>query len=209
MAILPSRFGNLEIAIRAGGMNNFMEWLSGSKKEPYHSFGNGSAMRVSPVGWAFESPEEVIASAYQSAMITHDYPEGIKGAQSVALAILMARRKKSKTEMRQEVMRRFGYDLNRSLAEIRSNYTFDVTCQGSVPEAIIAFLEAEDFEGALRNAISLGGDADTQAAIASSIAEAYYDGVPEEIISFVKKVIPEEFWIIVKEFNEKYIHQNL
>lgn len=185
--------------------NNFMRWLSGPKKEPYNSYGNGSALRVSPVAWAYDTVEAILEGAYQSAVVTHDHPEGIKGAQSVALAVFMARQKESKDAIRKEIMDRFHYDLNRSLAEIRPEYTFDVTCQGSVPEAIIAFLESEDFEGAVRNAISLGGDADTQAAIAGSIAEAYYDGVSEEISTFVKKVVPEEFWQIILEFNDKYI----
>lgn len=185
--------------------NNFMRWLSGPKKEPYNSYGNGSALRVSPVAWAYDTVEAILEGAYHSAVVTHDHPEGIKGAQSVALAVFMARQKESKDAIRKEIMDRFHYDLNRSLAEIRPEYTFDVTCQGSVPEAIIAFLESEDFEGAVRNAISLGGDADTQAAIAGSIAEAYYDGVSEEISTFVKKVVPEEFWQIILEFNDKYI----
>ncbi len=185
--------------------NNFMRWLSGPKKEPYNSYGNGSALRVSPVAWAYDTVEAILEGAYQSAVVTHDHPEGIKGAQSVALAVFMARQKESKDAIRKEIMDRFHYDLNRSLAEIRPEYTFDVTCQGSVPEAIIAFLESEDFEGAVRNAISLGGDADTQAAIAGSIAEAYYDGVSEEISTFVKNVVPDEFWQIILEFNDKYI----
>lgn len=188
--------------------NNFMQWLSGSKKEPYNSYGNGSALRVSPVAWAYDTVDDVLENAYQSAIVTHNHPEGIKGAQSVALAVFMARQKKKKDEIRAEITRRFGYDLNRTLAEIRPTYSYDVTCQGCVPEAIIAFLESTDYESTLRNAISLGGDADTQAAIAGSIAEAYYDGVPEEIMLFVKKIIPEEFWLIIKEFNTKFVHRD-
>lgn len=187
--------------------NNFMRWLSGSKKEPYNSYGNSSALRVSPVGWAYNTVEDVLENAYQSAVVTHDHPEGIKGAQSVALAVLLARQQKGKEAIREEIMKRFGYNLTRSLAKIRPDYTFDVTCQGSVPEAIIAFLESESFESAVRNAISLGGDADTQAAIAGSIAEAYYGPVSEEIASFVKKIVPAEFWDIIKEFNAQYIQQ--
>lgn len=188
--------------------NNFMRWLSGSKKEPYHSYGNGSALRVSPIGWAFNTVEDVLENAYQSAVVTHDHPEGIKGAQSVALAVWMSRQKSSKEEIRSEITKRFGYDLDRTLAEIRPLYTFDVTCQGSVPEAIIAFLESQDYESAVRNAISLGGDADTQAAIAGSIAEAYYGPISNELVHFVKKVLPDEFWKVIKEFNTQFIHRD-
>jgi len=187
--------------------NNFMRWLSGPKKEPYHSYGNGSALRVSSIGWAFDTLEEVLENAYRSAVVTHDHPEGIKGAQSVALAVWMSRQKNSKAEIRSEIVKRFGYDLDRTLAEIRPSYTFDVTCQGSVPEAIIAFLESQDYESAIRNAISLGGDADTQAAIAGSIAEAFYGPLDDGLVRFVKKVLPEEFWKVIKQFNAQFIRQ--
>jgi len=187
--------------------NNFMRWLSGPKKEPYHSYGNGSALRVSSIGWAFDTLEEVLENAYRSAVVTHDHPEGIKGAQSVALAVWMSRQKRSKADIRLEIVKRFGYDLDRTLAEIRPSYTFDVTCQGSVPEAIIAFLESQDYESAVRNAISLGGDADTQAAIAGSIAEAFYGPLDDGLVRFVKKVLPQEFWNVIKQFNAQFIRQ--
>jgi ADP-ribosylglycohydrolase len=140
-------------------------------------------MRVSPVGWFYASLEEVLHQAERSAAVTHNHPEGIKGAQAVAAAIFWSRKGWTKEEVRSEVGRRFGYDLDRSLQEIRPGYAFDVTCQGSVPEALICFFEAEDFEDALRNAVSLGGDSDTQACIAGAVAEAHFGAVPRPIVS--------------------------
>lgn len=165
---------------RAGYGGQFRKWLQYRYRDPYNSFGNGSAMRVSPVGQAFATIEETEKMAAMSAAVTHNHPEGIKGAQAVAAAIFMARNGAPKKDIRNYVSSRFGYNLARTLAEIRPGYKFDVTCQGSVPEAIIAFLESDDYEQAVRKAIWLGGDADTQAAIAGSIAGAMY-GVPEEI----------------------------
>lgn len=161
----------------------FRQWLRNSQTEPYNSFGNGSAMRVSPAGWAASSLEEAEKLAKITADVTHNHPEGVKGAQAVAGAIYLARNGKTRNEIRDYISSRYGYDLTRPLAAIRDNYKFDETCQGSVPEAIIAFLESEDFEQAIRKAIWLRGDADTQAAIAGSIAEAFYGGVPEELAS--------------------------
>ena len=168
----------------AGYGEGFGRWLYSALGAPYYSFGNGSAMRVSPVGFAFDSVDEVLAEAEKSAAVTHNHPEGIKGAQAVALAVYLARTGSDKDAIRREITKRFDYDLTRTLDEIRPHYTFDVTCQGSVPEAIIAFLEAADFEDAIRGAISLGGDADTQACIAGAIAEAYYgrDAIPPDIV---------------------------
>jgi ADP-ribosylglycohydrolase len=167
--------------------------------EPYNSFGNGSAMRVSPVAWAFKAGEEVLREAERSAAVTHNHPEGIKGAQSVALAIYLARTGADKDQIRKEIEARFGYNLHRTLDEIRPAYQWDSTSPGSVPESIIAFLESTDFESALRNAILLGGDADTMAAIAGSIAEAYY-GVPEEIVAEVRKRLPADLMDVVEQF---------
>ena len=166
---------------KAGYGGRFARWLSLRETEAYNSFGNGSAMRVSPVGWVFNSLEEVERQARFSAEVTHNHPEGVKGACSVAGSIFLARTGASKNDIRAYVAGKYGYDLDRSLADIRQSYTFDVTCQGSVPEAIIAFLESENFEEAIRKAIWLRGDADTQAAIAGGIAEAFYGGVPFEI----------------------------
>lgn len=165
---------------KAGYGGKFYVWLRKKKREPYNSFGNGSAMRVSPAGWAFDTLEETEAMAAASAAVTHNHPEGVKGAQAVAGSIFLARTGASKEDIRQYVMDRYGYDLNRSLAEIKPCHTFNETCQGSVPEAIQAFLESGSYEEAVRKAVWLAGDADTQAAIAGSIAEAMY-GVPEPI----------------------------
>jgi ADP-ribosylglycohydrolase len=165
----------------AGYGGRFRAWASSPDHTPYHSFGNGSAMRVSPVAWYFNDLGTVLIEARKSAEVTHNHPEGIKGAQAVATAIFLGRQQAEKAWIRSFIEKEFGYHLHRRLDDIRPTYRFDVSCQGSVPEAIIAFLEASDFEDAIRNAISLGGDSDTIACIAGSIAEAFYDGVPEGI----------------------------
>ena len=180
-----------------GGM--FRAWVRAGESEPYYSFGNGSAMRVSPVGFAFGTVDEALAEARKSAEVTHNHPEGIKGAQATALAIFLARTGADKHAIRTELTERFGYSLDRTLEEIRPSYDFDVTCQGSVPEAIIAFLEADSFESAIRNAVSLGGDADTQACIAGGIAEAFF-GLPEEIGETARGYLPQKLREIVDEF---------
>ena len=190
---------------KAGYGSFFRRWLKEDGVEPYNSLGNGSAMRVSAVGWAFDSMEDVLLEAERSASVTHNHPEGIKGAQSVALAIYLARTGVGKEEIRQEIETRFGYDLKRSLDEIRPNYQWDSTCPGSVPESIIAFLEATDFESAVRNAILLGGDADTMAAISGSIAEAYYGGVPSEIEAEVRRRLQPELLDVVELFVSSYL----
>lgn len=159
----------------------FFCWLQMPVPKPYGSFGNGSAMRVSPVAWAFDTEAEVLREAERSALPTHDHPEGIKGAQATALAILLARQGAARADIAREVAARFGYDVTRTLESIRRDYRFDETCQGSVPQAIVAFLEGADFEDCVRNAVSLGGDADTLACIAGSIAEPFFGGVPTAI----------------------------
>ena len=188
----------------AGYGGSFYRWLHSAESKPYNSWGNGSAMRVSPVGFAFNSMKDVLHEAKESAKVTHNHPEGIKGAQATALAVLLARSGKSKATIKQEISDRFAYNLNRTLDEIRPDYGFDVSCQGSVPEAIIAFLEAKDFEDAIRKGISLGGDSDTIACIAGGIAQAYYQDIPSKIVSNVRKRLPEEFLFIIDEFNTKY-----
>jgi ADP-ribosyl-[dinitrogen reductase] hydrolase len=182
-----------------GGM--FRQWMHSNNPKPYNSYGNGSAMRVSPVGWAFNTVEDVLREAEASAAVTHNHPEGIKGAQAVALSIFLARTETSKRNISSEITSRFGYDLSQTLDEIRPDYRFDETCQKTVPPAIIAFLESDNYEDAIRKSISLGGDADTLAAITGSIAEAYYGGVPEEITAEVWKRIPKELQEIVEGFN--------
>lgn len=185
-----------------GGM--FRHWLENSAIGPYNSFGNGSAMRVSPIGWAFDDEERVLAEAARSAEVTHDHPEGVRGAQAIALAVLLARRGMAAPRLREELQRRFGYDLGRTVAEIRPTYKFDVTCQGSVPEAIIAALESRDVEDAIRLAISLGGDADTLACMAGAVAEALHGGAPAHLVEVVKSRLPPELWRLVDEFCARY-----
>lgn len=179
-------------------------WFRDDIHEPYNSFGNGSAMRVAPIGWAFKTLEETQEEAKKSAEVTHNHPEGIKGAQAVATAIFMARNKKSKYEIKEYMEDKYGYNLSRKYTEIQPGYTFDVTCQGSVPEAIIAFLDSKDFEDCIRNAVALGGDADTQACIAGAIAEAYYGGVPKDIWDTCEEVLEPEMNQLVEDFYDKY-----
>lgn len=165
----------------AGYGKRFIQWATSPSIEPYNSFGNGSAMRVSPVGFAYDSLEKVLERAQVIAEVTHNHPEGIKGAQATAAAIFLARTGSNKEEIKNFIETQFQYDLSPSLDTIRPLYTFDVTCQGSVPQAIIAFLESENFEDAVRKAVSLGGDSDTQACIAGSIAHAFYGKLPDII----------------------------
>ena len=188
----------------AGYGGRFIGWLASPDPKPYQSFGNGSAMRVSPVGFAFETVEEVLSEARESAVCSHDHPEGIKGAQATALAIFRARKGSGKKEIRKEIEGRFGYDLGRRLREIRPSYSFDETCQGSVPEAIISFLESVSWEDAVRNAVSLGGDADTLACIAGGIAEAFYGPLPDAVVREVRSRLPAELWETVKAWNAKH-----
>jgi ADP-ribosylglycohydrolase len=185
-----------------GGM--FIRWVDGDDLAPYNSFGNGSAMRVSPVGFAFDNMEEVLAEAKRSAEVTHNHPEGIKGAQAIAAAILLARQDESKGNIKDFIEKNFGYSLHRTLDEIRPNYYFDETCEGSVPQAITAFLESDNFEDAVRKAISLGGDADTLGCMAGGIAQAFYETIPEYIIKEVKHRLDSELLKVVEEFNTSY-----
>lgn len=163
----------------AGYGGRFHFWLFGDDTDPYYSYGNGSAMRVSPCGYYAKTLEEALTLSKESAEVTHNHPEGIKGAQAVAAAIFLAKNKKTKEEIREYIEKEF-YPLTKSLDEIRPDYEFNETCQGSVPEAITAFLESENFEDAIRNAVSLGGDSDTIAAIAGSIALAFYQNKSDE-----------------------------
>jgi ADP-ribosylglycohydrolase len=195
-------FGRLYPDAGYGGM--FIEWLTAREPRPYNSWGNGSAMRVVPIGLALSTVDEVLREAERSAAVTHDHPEGIRGAQAVALAVLLARAGEPKEEIRQEIAGRFGYDLARSVDEIRPGYRFDVSCQGSVPEAIIAFLDSRDVEDAIRLAISLGGDADTQATIAGGIADAWYGDVPATIVQPVRERLPSGFLHVIDTFRQQY-----
>jgi len=183
----------------------FLRWLGSDSYEPYNSFGNGSAMRVSPVGFAFNTINEVLAQAEKSAAVTHNHPEGIKGAQAVASAIFLARAGKSKNDIQEYIGSTFGYDLRQKLYDIRPGYRFDETCQGSVPQSIIAFLESDNYEDAIRKSISLGGDSDTMACITGGIAEAYYKVIPEYIVSNVREILNGELLDIVDSFSERFI----
>jgi ADP-ribosylglycohydrolase len=167
---------------------------------PYYSYGNGSAMRVSPIAWASTSLQEARTLARQSAAVSHNHVHGLAGAEAVASAVFLARCGHSKAFIRTYLEMEFGYDLGRRLDEIRPEYSFDITCQGSVPESIIAFLESSDYEDAVRNAISLGGDADTMACIAGAIAEAYYGGVPAAIRSEALARLPAGLRSVLQRF---------
>jgi len=188
----------------AGYGNMFAEWLDSDYSRPYNSYGNGSAMRVSPIGFAFTALNSVLEEARKSAEVTHDHPEGLKGAQAVASAIYLARKGYSKNAIKDYVEENFEYDLHRTLDEIRPNYGFEETCQGSVPESIIAFLESTDYEDAVRKAISLGGDSDTQACMTGGIAQAYYKQIPEYITERVREILNPEMLDIVDQFHKKY-----
>uniref|UniRef100_UPI003890526F ADP-ribosylglycohydrolase family protein n=1 Tax=Methanobrevibacter sp. TaxID=66852 RepID=UPI003890526F len=184
-----------------GGM--FRRWLNQDSPESYGSWANGSAMRVSPCAWVAGSLDEAQQLAEMSAVITHDHPEGIKGALATCDAVYLARTGASKEEIKEHVESNYHYDLSRSVDDIRPDYKFDVSCKGSVPESIICFLEARDFEDTIRNAVSLGGDADTQAAIAGGIASAYWD-VPSEISERTLERLDNNLLEVYLQFVEKY-----
>jgi ADP-ribosylglycohydrolase len=188
---------------RAGYGHSFRLWISSNNPKPYNSWGNGSAMRVSPIGWFYNSIDDVLLEAKKSAEVTHNHPEGIKGAQATAAAVYLARNERNKDNIKNFIMDKFGYDLNRTINSIRPDYKFDVSCQGSVPEAIIAFLESTDFENAIRLAVSLGGDSDTIACITGGIAEAFYQSIPDEITNNVLNILPGELIKIISEFSSK------
>ena len=175
--------------------NNFDDIPSG--RHPYNSWGNGSAMRCSACGWVAKTLNEALELSKRSAEITHNHPEGIKGAQAIAAAIWMARHDATKEEIKEYIMDKFGYNLNRDCDDIRPNYYFDVSCQGTVPEAIIAFLDSWDFESAIRLAVSLGGDSDTLACITGGISEAFYKEIPEHIITEMRNRLDPDWWDII------------
>jgi len=182
----------------------FHAWARSASSQPYNSFGNGAAMRISPAGFAYDNLETVLDKAREFTAVTHNHPEGIKGGQATAAAIFLARTGKSKDEIRTYVESSFGYDLSRHIDEIRPTYRFNETSQDTVPQAIRAFLDATDFEDAIRNAISLGGDADTLACITGGIAQAFYGGVPPEIEEQVYAILDEDLGDITRRFMAKY-----
>lgn len=194
------RYGNAGY----GGM--FRRWIGTNNPHPYNSFGNGSAMRVSCCGAIADSMDEALELAKESAIVTHNHPEGIKGAQATAAAIYMGLHKResgieSKSDIKQRLEQMFGYNLSRDYQEIKTDYRFEVSCQKSVPEAIIAFLASDDYLSTIRRAVSLGGDADTQAAIAGSIAAAYYGEIPIRILTRVTDLLPDDMLYILDELN--------
>ena len=189
----------------AGYGSMFHKWLGRDSLAPYNSFGNGSAMRVSPVGFAYNTLNEVLEQAEKSAAVTHNHPEGIKGAQAVSAAKWLARNGKNKGEIKDYIGQTFNYHLHQTIDEIRPTYRFDETCQETVPQSIIAFLESSDYEDAVRISISLGGDSDTMACITGGIAQAYYKTIPVHIIQRVREILPAELLNIVDSFNEMFL----
>lgn len=187
---------------KAGYGGNFNWWFRQDAPQPYNSWGNGSAMRVSAVGAFAKSTGETLVLAEQSAVVSHNHPEGVKGAQATALAINLALRGCSKEEIKSKIETLFDYDLNRKYADIQPRYTFDVSCQGSVPEAIIAFLESSDYESAIRMSVAYGGDSDTQAAITGGIAAAYYGVIPDYILKECLSRLPLDIKDIIAKFNQ-------
>jgi ADP-ribosylglycohydrolase len=182
----------------------FSQWLASENPQPYNSFGNGSAMRVSPVGLVLPSRAQVLNYAKLSAEVTHNHPEGIKGAQAVALAIHLACQGLDKKVIKEEIENEFGYNVSKSYQQIQLVYEFDETCQGSVPESLIAFFESTDFESAIRLAVSLGGDADTQACIVGGIAEAYYKEIPKDITDKCMSLLTPEMKKLLKRLYKDY-----
>lgn len=188
---------------RGGYGGRFIKWLCNPNMGPYYSCGNGSAMRVSAVGYVCDSLEETIELARKTAEVTHNHPEGIKGAVVIAGAIYLARTGHKKDEIKQ-FAESYGYDLSRTCDSIRPDYEHIETCQESIPEALTAFLESKDYEDCLELCISLGGDADTLCAIAGAIAEEYYGGVPEDLKEKARQMLPADMLAIIDEFEERY-----
>ena len=197
------RYGKLYPRAGYGGM--FRHWLKSDNPQPYGSYGNGSAMRVASVAWLFDDLGMVRYMARLSAEVTHNHPEGIKGAEATASAIFLSRKGYTKKEIRAYIENKFGYDLSRTCDEIRPGYHHVETCQETVPEAITAFLEGESFEDVIRTAVSLGGDCDTLTCITGSIAEAFY-GVPEELKQECRNRLPEPLLAVLQKFDSFLKH---
>lgn len=198
------RWGNKWPNPIGGYGGTFWRWLfrpeglsADGKRHPYNSWGNGSAMRCSACGWVAESLDEALELAKRSAIITHNHPEGIKGAQATAAAIFMARRGESKEAIRNYLTTAFHYDLSQGCDDLRPDYEFDVSCQGTLPAALAAFFDSTDFESAVRLAVSLGGDSDTIACITGAIAEAFYKDIPESIMAVMRTMLPADWWNII------------
>ena len=193
-------FGRLHPGIGYGA--RFFSWLMSEDPQPYGSWGNGSAMRVSSAGWLFDDLDTVLNMARLSADVSHDHPEAIKGAQATAAAVFLARTGNSKEEIKAYIESAFGYDLSRTCDEIRPGYRHDVSCRGTVPEAITAFLEGTDFEDVIRTAVSLGGDCDTLTCIAGSLAEAFY-GVPDELKQTCRQYLSADLAEVLQTFEAR------
>ena len=183
---------------------SFHRWARSPSSEPYNSWGNGAAMRISPVGFAYDDLDTVLQRANEFTEVTHNHPEGIKGGQATAAAIFLARTGKSKAEIRHFVEDRFQYDLSRHVNDIRPTYEFNESCQGTVPQAIRAFLDSADFEDAIRTAVSLGGDSDTLACIIGGLAQAFYGSVPDQIQQKVYSILDDRLGGITRQFMQKY-----
>lgn len=190
---------------KRGYGRKFWTWMTSKDPQPYNSLGNGSAMRVSPIGFLDLDIDKKLQLAEESAIITHNHPEGIKGAQATALAIHMALRGVDKSKIKNQIESQFNYNLSRDYYEIKENYKYDITCPGSVPEAIIAFFKSHDYESTIRLAVSLGGDADTQACIAGGIAQAYYKEIPNAFVDQAIELLTEEMKDVIEEYNSKFI----
>ena len=188
----------------AGFGGYFSQWASSSDRSPYNSWGNGAAMRISPVGFVFDTLEETLTQAEKYTAVTHNHPEGIKGACATAASIYLSRTGQSKEIIRSYVEKTFGYDLHRTVEEIRPAYHYEISCQKTVPEAIIAFLDSDSFEHAIRLAVSLGGDCDTLTCITGGIAQAFYHGVPQIIQDQVFAILDEKLSIVIRQFLQKY-----
>jgi ADP-ribosylglycohydrolase len=188
----------------AGYGELFKRWIESSSLRGYGSYGNGSAMRVSSIGFAFNTLDDVLREARLSAVVTHNHPDAIKGAQAVASAVFLARNGVSKAEIKQCIERKFGYNLDQRLDNIRPTYRFDSSCKGSVPQAIIAFLESDDFEDAIRKAISLGGDSDTIACMTGGIAQAYYKEIPQHIVTQTKLLLDWSLKQVINAFEDLF-----
>ena len=197
------RFANECKCPKGGYGGGFRRWLfMTEERKPYNSWGNGSAMRVSAVGWFFDTLEETERVAEISASITHNHPEGVKGARATAAAIFLARTGKSKEEIRDYLEKRFGYDLHKTYADWYGHYGWDGSCQGTVPQALICFLESEDYEDAIRKAVALGWDSDTLACITGGIAEAYHGYIPSEMAVVAYERIPDSFRNLIDDFEK-------
>lgn len=188
----------------AGYGGYFHKWAKAGDSVPYNSFGNGAAMRISPAGWAFDTLEKVLLEAEEFTAVTHNHPEGIKGGQATAAAIFLARNGATKDEIRRYVTESFGYDLSMTCDDIRPTYKYDVTCQGTVPQALVAFLDSRNFEHAIRLAVSLGGDTDTLACITGSMAEAFY-GIPDHIRNNTLLYLDTELREVTLDFFNRYV----